>query len=1261
MKRMLFVVAMLVFAQGYVLASDVTTFKDGSTEGMADLVSPAYSDVIDISLPVECRIMKATMDVMSVPLDGNNPTSPENVSVYLNDTLLWRFDGPDYGSFGMQDSFVNDTDTMSNQFGPSGGQISTKIRLPKRVNVQNTSFDVDCNATWRGLLLELNLTGTGDFGNPISGAGDVNNDSYDDLIIGAFSFNSSRGAAFIFLGGPSMDSVPDLVLNGVSSGDYFGYSVSGAGDLNGDGFDDVIVGAPYNVYNGNMTGSAYVFYGGATMDSTPDVILYGEFDDDEFGVSVAGAGDVNKDGFDDVIVGADTNDNNDPDAGAAYIYFGGANMDNSADVGIWGDSSYQDYFGSKVSSAGDVNKDGFDDVMVGAPSNDRGTTDAGCVYIYFGGATMDSTPDVIIAGTFTNEQLGTALASAGDVNNDGYGDVIIGSQYNSSGGFYAGAAYIYYGGASIDATADVSLVGTAPNDYFGFSVSGAVDLNNDGYDDVLVGAFCNDSAGTDAGSVNIFFGGAPMNNVSDIQLNGAAAQNYYGWSVAGTGDLNGDGFPGVLVGTATNKAYLYETAFGVKEPQVSVGQTLVWARPWYFNSTAQSGNFANMLNSYISSNYASGADVYGNTYIDVPIRMSCKSNGLMTIDQLRIAYVSSQIVPEFTDLLATYISEHASEKDANGNITIPFKITSVTPGKATLSNLLVQLDDAPKLLGPIPDFEMDEDTMQSDQINIREYFNDDNDGIDKIVFALVSHTNESIVAVALLENGFISLDAATGPQNDNWTGVVEIQVNASDRWESTTYSNVFKVIIKDIPDAPKITSQPPMNAVPGQEYVYNLTAVDGDNETLTYNLANGPANMTLNSTTGNIVWVPLSAGKYDISLSVSDGTFTVYQNYTLNIPNRVPRITNLTIPNALVDTPYVYDIPAVDDDQDVLRFSFVTPVLGMSLDPVTGRISWTPTQAGEFPVSVAISDNKDTTVFDFNITVKQSNRVPKFTSIALTTATVDILYVYNAMATDDDKDVLTYTLESGPTGMTVDNATGRVSWTPSDTGNVTVAIKVSDGNGGEARQEFSIKVSEPVSPKVTVLDPSFSIKWNGKVTVSGSVKKGTRDVTVVQYKIDAGAWKTASGNSSWSFVLDTKPLKDGKHTLSIRAYDGKIYSDVTTNTFTVSNPAPKGPDYTLPIIVVIVLVAAVAAGAGAAMSRKKRAAEEEHRVEEEPPINKASSRKTPPTVVKAAKKDEETPEEDEDDEKDEKEDEEAEDEEEEEEAEDKEQKAEKKK
>jgi hypothetical protein len=405
------------------------------------------------------------------------------------------------------------------------------------------------------------------FGVSVSTAGDVNGDGYRDIIVGAQGNDAGgtdAGRAYIFFGGISIDNTADVTMTGEAAGRFFGSTVSTAGDVNGDGYSDVIVGAFLNDAGGTDAGRAYIYFGGTSMDNTADVTMTGEAAGDRFGISVSAAGDVNGDGYSDVIVGATLSDAGGTDAGRSYIYIGGTSMDNTADVIMTGEAA-NDNFGISVSTAGDVNGDGYSDVIVGANFSDAGGSNAGRSYIYFGDASMDNTADVTMTGVAAGDFFGYSVSTAGNVNGDGYSDVIVGARINDAGGTDAGRAYIYFGGALMDNTADVIMTGEAAGDLFGSSVSTAGDVNGDGYSDVIVGANANDAGGSNAGRVYVYFGGTSMDNIADVIMTGEAASDFFGTSVSTAGDVNGDGYSDVIVGafgndaggSAAGRAYIY--------------------------------------------------------------------------------------------------------------------------------------------------------------------------------------------------------------------------------------------------------------------------------------------------------------------------------------------------------------------------------------------------------------------------------------------------------------------------------------------------------------------------------------------------------------------------------------------------------------------------------------------------------------------------------------------------------------------------------
>ncbi len=224
---------------------------------------------------------------------------------------------------------------------------------------------------------------------------------------------------------------PAWIAESNLAGAELGYSVAPAGDVNGDGFSDVVVGAPLYDNPQADEGRAYVFHGSATgLGATPDWTAEGNQAGGGagagFGFSVACAGDVNGDGFSDVIIGANGHDNGQTDEGRAYVFHGSAS--GLAATPAWTVESNQAfaYLGHSVATAGDVNNDGFSDVIVGVIYYDGGATDEGRAQVYHGSALgLATTPAWTAEANRVNSAFGNAVATAGDVNGDGYADVMV--------------------------------------------------------------------------------------------------------------------------------------------------------------------------------------------------------------------------------------------------------------------------------------------------------------------------------------------------------------------------------------------------------------------------------------------------------------------------------------------------------------------------------------------------------------------------------------------------------------------------------------------------------------------------------------------------------------------------------------------------------------------------------------------------------------------------------------------------------------------
>ncbi len=398
--------------------------------------------------------------------------------------------------------------------------------------------------------------------------GDTNADGYDDLLVGAFleeSGGTSAGAAYLIhgplTGSGSLADAP-VKLTGIqgtethSSGDAFGYAVGAAGDVNADGYDDFIIGATYS--GDDYTGAAYVWLGPVSVDATlseADGSLIGTAICST-GFSVAGAGDVNDDGYDDLLVGAQYCD-------TAYLVLGQASALGSFDLSNAAASYTGEYYDSRVgydvAMGGDTDGDGYGDMLIGDPTYGVGTTrGVGAAYLVLGdsapaGGSLD-TADVGIYGQGTG-WLGWGLDCDGDIDGDGYDDLLIAEYSADSSGSYEGAIYVFAGPVSSGAdpsTATAQLWGVNSQDRAGASVAYAGDLDGDGSDDILVAASQAEVDYSDEGVVYAFLG--PVTGVlsladADATLPSGVSEVKAGNDLDGGADTDGDGLLEFLVGS----------------------------------------------------------------------------------------------------------------------------------------------------------------------------------------------------------------------------------------------------------------------------------------------------------------------------------------------------------------------------------------------------------------------------------------------------------------------------------------------------------------------------------------------------------------------------------------------------------------------------------------------------------------------------------------------------------------------------------------
>ena len=393
------------------------------------------------------------------------------------------------------------------------------------------------------------------FGNCISSAGDINGDGFIDMIIAAEALDVSgdEGGIYILHGSElGLDFIPETFIAGDHEISYFGNSVSSAGDINNDGFDDIIVGAPQYTNGQFEEGRAYVYLGSSSgIVTLPSLILEADQANAFFGFGVANAGDINADGFDDILISAPRFDNGQVDEGRVYVYQGSLTGLNPIPTIILEVDIATVQFGFSVDGAGDINNDGYDDIIIGAISYENGETDEGAVYVYYGssiGISHDSFS--LLESNSTNSYLGVSVSDAGDVNNDTYDDIIAGAMYYSNGESSEGAGFLFLGSPTgIEETPAFILESNQSDAQLGLSVSSAGDINGDEFDDILLGAHYYDDDQLDEGGVFIYNGspeGIDLTSLFILQNNSDTA--HYGVSVCDLGDINFDGVDDIAVG-----------------------------------------------------------------------------------------------------------------------------------------------------------------------------------------------------------------------------------------------------------------------------------------------------------------------------------------------------------------------------------------------------------------------------------------------------------------------------------------------------------------------------------------------------------------------------------------------------------------------------------------------------------------------------------------------------------------------------------------
>jgi hypothetical protein len=1252
-----------------------------------------------------------------------------------------------------------------------------------------------------------NFANGGQFGGSAAIVGDVNGDGFDDYMV-VDRMNGTSGDAYLFWGRasgfPTSASQANVTFYSESKTEAI-WTVARLGDVNGDGIDDIIIGAPTMDKPTSLCGAAYIFFGKHngwnkfTNLSQAGAIIRGTQMMDEIGQVMAGVGDFNADGFDDIVLGTVSKSG----GGWAYLFLGkhfgspawNTSMNLTHAAASWHGKDTYSRAGYSI-DGGDVNGDGYDDIVVGAPGSDwppDNYKSPGYTYILFGrkgtvGTNLDisAVANASLKGEHYDDYTGVSVAVLGDVNRDGFEDIITASTNNDEAGNSAGKAYLVFGHASgwtLDfnlSGSDASWLGEAANNEAGKIVAKAGDVNGDGYNDILIAAPNNSDQTLTAQGQTYLILGKKNGWANNVALNNADASwlgetNSDGTpdALSGAGDINGDIVHDLLFGStrssSPSRAYLVfpvknkrPTALNISKVELFLDAAMtqkasyaktgdqIWVRLKALDADPTVVNAEKVSITNWPQDFGG---------FDLIVTETGTNTGIFTSD----FYLENMTQPDLRWIKATPISrvrvESVTNHTAFDEISVGggIKMDSLTLLPAAGNPVLfamkmsysirVNISDTlghdhidfvnlsfPLSVGHInftwthatnkfsktydPNFYMildgasfsDDPSMNRSVVTFRVFFNwTFPDELYHSIVATVGSKGQTYVTKGLtdayrVENDLdfkgtlkvqnqkgkylIARDSLLPSEILTFTGVIVVYQGTTDSYPPNT---AFDVVINDTDNRSWVGQKSSgayiyikANATPESNLYDNFTVsimgmpAVNVNKTLKISFKVDGVPVTFSDPSpSSVEWQTnkrvmarvnisdglgsgVNANSIEYRTKPNGGVWGLWKNAELTGVS--PQITA----SALVD---VTDGPAneiqwrandavgnppgnkTESPVYIIRVDTVAPTFS-NLWPGTGNQSktanvvfgvriqdpWSFVNGSTVEYTVSLNDQVDwsswakanysgiLTLFDcktnftflngsknwvrwraadsrgnlamsdplqisVNLTPpKPPNRKPLVPAVPDKTVNVGSTLIFTVNATDPDGDTKTFSLTDNPEGMSI-TPLGLLTFSPTreQSGVHNVTVMVSDG---KLNTTTSFKVTVVLlRPTAALNNPALLQKdLKGKVTLTGSASGGVQGIAKVEYCVDAGAFAPTTGTTSWSLVLKTTDLKNGKHNLTVKVTDGLGTTNSVNYDFTVKNKGKTGGGMgaILPIILAVVVIVVVLAIVGAVLMMKKK-------------------------------------------------------------------------